>query len=233
MKARDLMSTTLRVVPPDMPVTAVAELLSARGISAVPVVDGSGTPLGIVTEGDLIRRLADEAPGPLGSFLRQFQDTGRLVGRFLKAQGTTARAVMTADLVTVEEDASAEDIARLMEERRIRRVPVLRDGKIVGIVSRADLLRAILRPQGTGQSAANTDDSAILRAVLASMHQQPWVDTFWIYPSVRDGAVMFYGFARSDLVREGLRVMAQGIPGVTRVEDHLEPMPLILRATLR
>lgn len=229
MKARDLMSITLRVVQPEMPVAAVTELLSSHGISAVPVVDQTGMPLGIVTEGDLIRRLADEKPGPLGWFLGQFRNPDRLAGRFMKARGATARDVMTADLVTVDEDASAEDIARLMEKRRIKRVPVLRDGKIVGIVSRADLLRAILRRQAE-QPTIGEDDRAILRAVLAAMREQPWVDTFWTYPSVHDGVVSFYGYARSDRVRDGLRVLAQEIPGVKGVEDHTEPMPLILRA---
>lgn len=232
MKARELMSTALRVVPPEMPVAALAELLSTQGISAVPVVDKDGRPLGIVTEGDLIRRLADEKPGPLGWFLGQFRNPERLAGRFMKAHGATARDVMTTDLVTVEEDASAEEIARLMEQHRIKRVPVVRDGKIVGIVSRADLLRAILRPQTAEQSAISADDRAILRAVIAAMREQPWVDTFWTYASVRDGVVSFYGFARSDRVREGLRTLAQEIPGVKGVEDHTEPMPLILRATI-
>jgi hypothetical protein len=99
-------------------------------------------------------------------------------------------------------------------------------------VSRADLLRAILPPQGTEQPASDVGDSAILRAVCAMMHGQPWADTFWTYASVHDGVVAFYGYARSDLVREGLKALAQEIPGVKRVEDHTEPMPLILRATL-
>ncbi|WP_158600873.1 CBS domain-containing protein [Teichococcus wenyumeiae] len=232
MLAKDLMSTTLRVVPPDMPVTAVAELLSSYGISGVPVVDESGAPLGIITEGDLIRRLADEEPGPLVWFLEQFQNTGRLAGRFLKAHGATARDVMTTEIASVNEDTPVEQIARLMEKRRIKRVPVLRDGKIVGIVSRADLLRAVLRPQGPERSADVANDDAILQAVRAAMHRQAWADTFWIYPSVRDGVVTFYGFTRSDLVREGLKVMAQEIPGVRRVEDRLDPMPLLLRGTI-
>ncbi len=231
MKARELMSTTLRVVQPEMPVAALAELLSSHGISAVPVVDKDGTPLGIVTEGDLIRRLADEPPGPLGWFFGQFRSPERLATRFMKAHGATARDVMTTELVTVDEDATAEDIARLMEQHRIKRVPVLRDGKIVGIVSLADLLRAILRPQAVEQEAS-AGDRAILNAVVAAMREQPWVDTFWTYASVRDGIVSFYGFTRNDRVREGLRTLAQGIPGVKGVEDHTEPMPLILRATL-
>jgi hypothetical protein len=139
---------------------------------------------------------------------------------------------MSAALATVDEDASAEDIARLMEERGIRRVPVVRDGRIVGIVSRADLLRAVLRPQGVERSSADADDRTLLRAVLAAMRAQPWVDTFWTYPSAHDGVVALYGFARSGVVREGLRLLVAEVPGVKCVEDHLEPMPLILRASL-
>ncbi|MBX6740555.1 MAG: CBS domain-containing protein [Acetobacteraceae bacterium] len=232
MKAGELMSTTLVVVPPEMPAASVAELLSARGISAVPVVDAGGAPVGIVTEGDLIRRLADEPPGPVAWFFNQFRNPKRLAERFVKAHGATARDVMTKDLVTVGEDASAEEIARLMEERRIKRVPVVRDGRLVGIVSRADLLRAVLRPNMTTQPAETSEDGAILRAVLAAMREQPWVDTFWTYADVRDGVVSLHGFARSDVIREGLRLLIQNIPGVKRVEDHMSPMPLMLRATL-
>lgn len=232
MKARDLMSTNVVVVPPEMPVTAVAELLSARGISAVPVVDAEGKPVGIVTEGDLIRRLADEPAGPLGWFLGQFRDPDRLARRFAKAHGVTARDVMSTDLATVGEDASAEEIARIMEERGIRRVPVVREGRLVGIVSRADLLRAILRRQPAPPPATAADDAAIRRAIQEAMREQPWVDTFWSYADVRDGVVTLHGYVRSDAVREGLRLLVQEIPGVKRIEDHMAPMPLILRAML-
>jgi len=232
MKAGELMSTTLVVVPPEMPVASIAELLSARGISAVPVVDAGGAPVGIVTEGDLIRRLGDEPPGPIAWFLDQLRNPARLAERFVKAHGATAREVMTTDLITVGEETPAEEIARLMEEHRIRRVLVVREGKLVGVVSRADLLRAVLRPGATTeQPSAIADDLAILRAVQAAMREQPWVDTFWIYPAVRDGVVSLHGFARSDVVQEGLRLLVQGIPGVTKVEDHLSAMPFVLRAT--
>jgi CBS domain-containing protein len=230
MKARELMSTNTVVVPPETPVGAVAALLGSRGISAVPVVDASGALVGLVTEGDLIRRLADEKRGPMGWFFGLFGDRGRLAERFAKAHGASARDVMTSKLVTVGEDATAEDIARLMEERGIRRVPVVRDGGLVGIVSRADLLRAVLAPHA--QDAAGENDAAILRAVLATMRDQPWVDTFWTFPDVRDGAVTLYGYFRSDAVRQGLRVLAGEIPGVKRVEDRMEPMPLLARVQL-
>jgi CBS domain-containing protein len=229
MQAKDLMSTSLVVVPPETPVAAVAELLAARGISAVPVVDETGKPLGIVTEGDLIRRLAEEPRGPLTWFLDLFRDPAPQAQRFAKAHGKTARDVMTRDLVTAPEDATAERVSQLMEAHGIRRVPVVRDGKMVGLVSRADLLRAILRPPALAPVPAPEDDRATLRAVIAAMREQPWTDTFWVYPDVAGGVVTLYGFARSGAVREGLRVLAQEVPGVKSVVDRLEPMPLVVR----
>ena len=137
---------------------------------------------------------------------------------------------MTSELVTVGEDATAEEISRLMEQHNIRRVPVVRDGKLVGIVSRADLLRAVLAPRA--QDAALENDAAIMRAVLAAMRAQPWVDTFWTFPDVREGVVTLYGFYRSDAVRHGLSALAGEIPGVKRVEDKMEPMPALARIQL-
>lgn len=230
MQAAELMSTNLVVMPPETPITAVAELLATRGISAVPVVDEHGKPIGVVTEGDLIRRLADEPRGPLTWFLDLFRGPTPQVQRFAKAHGKTARDVMTQDLITVSETATAEEIARLMEQHGIRRVPVVKGGKMVGLVSRADLLRAILRPQTT--APAPTDDRAILRAIDKALREQPWTDTYWVAPEVTDGKVTLYGYARSDAMRQGLGVLVREIPGVKEVEDRMEAFPLFLFAQL-
>jgi CBS domain-containing protein len=230
MIASNLMSTNLVVVPPEMPVAAVAELLAARGISAVPVVDGAGAALGIVTEGDLIRRLAEKPRGALEWFLDLFGDSKPMIEQYEKAHGKTARDVMSKPLHAVREDATAEEIARMMEAHGIRRVPVLKDGRLVGIVSRADLLRAVLRAPSPAAAPAPAGDRALLRAVVAAMREQPWTDTFWVYPNVSDGIVTLYGYARSQTMREGLRVLVQDIPGVKGVVDRMEDMPLIVRA---
>jgi CBS domain-containing protein len=206
-------------------------LLAARSISAVPVVDAAGQLLGIVTEGDLIRRLADQPHGPLGWFFGMFRDPKPLIAQFAKAHGAVARDVMSAKPVTVGESDTGEHIAQLMEKHHIRRVPVVRGGELVGIISRADLLRAVLRPQAT-TAAARQGDRDILRAVIAAMREQPWTDTFWVYPNVEGGVVMLYGYTRTDTQRDGLRLLAQSVPGVQRVEDRTQPMPLYLRATL-
>jgi CBS domain-containing protein len=231
VKARDLMTTSLVVVPPETPVAGVAQLLASRSISAVPVVDAEGRLHGLVTEGDLIRCLAEEKRGPLGWFLGLFGDSRKLADRFAKAHGAKAEDVMTRDLVSVGEEASADEIARLMEKHNIRRVPVLKDGKLAGIVSRADLLRAVLMPP-TAPALGEVTDAALLRRVIAAMREQPWVDTFYIFPSVKDGTVNLYGFHRSEEVQRGLVVLAQDVPGVKAVEDKTEPMPVFLRASL-
>lgn len=228
MKSKDLMTAHPVVIAPETPVSAVAELLAARGISAVPVVDGEGIPIGVVTEGDLIRRLADQPRGPLTWFLDLFANSRPMAERFAKAHGKTARDVMTTELITVSETESAERIAELMEQNHIRRVLVLKGGKLVGLVSRADLLRAILRMPATPHEAY--DDHGIQVALLKAMRSQPWVDTYWIYPSISGGVVTFHGFARNETTRHGLAVMAREISGVTEVRDQMGPMPLILRA---
>lgn len=140
--------------------------------------------------------------------------------------GLNARDVMTTDLATVGEDATVEEVTRLMEQRHIRRVLVLRNGLLAGLVSRADLLRAVLAPSSP---ASAQDDAAIMKAVFASMREQPWTETFWNFPSVRSGALTWYGFARSDELRAALRLLAERVPGVTRVQDEMKLMPAILR----
>lgn len=231
MKARDLMTTSVVVVPPETPVAGVAELLASRGISAVPVTDADGRLLGLVTEGDLIRRLAEEKRGPLGWFLGLFGDSRKMADRFAKAHGAKAADVMTSELVTVGEEAGVDEIARLMERHNIRRVPVLTDGKLAGIVSRADLLRAVLAPQ-PASAADDATDTVLLQRVISAMREQPWVDTFYVFPSVKNGTVDLYGFHRSAEVQRGLVVLAREVPGVKAVEDHTEPMPVFLRASL-
>lgn len=228
MKAADLMSTSVVAVPPDTPVAAIAELLAARGISAVPVIDQESRPVGIVTEGDLIRRLADQPRGPFGWFLDVFRDKTPMAARFAKAHGKVARDVMTTALVSVGVEASVEQVAQLMEQHNVRRVPVLRDGRLVGIVSRADLLRAVLRPAAAAE--ALTDDRDILQAAIIALREQPWTDMMWIFPAVEGGIVSLHGFARSDATRQGLRVLMEEIPGVKGVKDEMQDMPLIVRA---
>lgn len=224
MRARDLMTRDPVTIPPDTPLQVVAGTLAERGFSGAPVVDAEGCLRGMVTEGDLIRRIAAKEDAPR-SWLRDFfTPAGRQAARFARTHGQTAGDVMTTQLVTAEEDTPIEVIAQAMEERGIRRVPVVREGRLVGIVSRADLIRALLVPEQS--LAADAPDERIRRAVLAAMREQPWIDAFFVFPDVKDGVVSFHGYCRNEDVKRGLRVLAERIPGVRGVEVMVEKTPL-------
>ena len=228
LTARDLMTPDVVTVPPETPVIAVARLLAERGISAVPVLDKAGTVVGVVTEADLIRRLAGEEDRPQGWLRSLFADPGEQAERYARTHGSSAAEIMTESLVAVTPADSATHIAHLMEEKGIRRVLVLEDGKLRGIVSRADLLRALVSPpQAAG---GELSDDRIRQAVLAAMRKEPWADTFYTLVEVKDGVVEYHGFMRTEQVKRGLKVLAEQIPGVKGVVDATQPMPSYLYA---
>ena len=224
MRARDLMTTNLVTIPPETPLASVAQLFAERGFSGAPVVDAEGKLLGMVTEADLMRRLAAAEDKPRSWIAGLLSPAGDQAARFSRVHGRTAADVMTRNLLTAEEDTPVEKIAKALEDRRIRRVPVVRDGKLVGIVSRADLIRALMVP--AERLAEDAPDERIRRAVQAAMREQPWIDAFYIFPDVKDGVVSFHGWCRNEEVKRGLRVLAEGIPGVREVRVMVERTPL-------
>lgn len=225
LAARDLMTPDVVTVPPETPVMAVARLLSDRGISAVPVVDPQGKVLGIVTEADLIRRLAGEEDKPASWFSSLFSNPTVQAERFARTHGVTARDLMTEKVVSVPPDAAAAHIAQMMEQQGIRRVVVVEGDKLRGIVSRADLLRALVAP---AHQDAELSDERVRRAVLAAMKNEPWTDTFYTMVEVQEGVVTFHGFRRSEAVQKALRVLAENVAGVKGVKDETQPMPVFI-----
>jgi CBS domain-containing protein len=223
MRARDLMTTSLVTIPPEAPLEAVAQILSDRGISGAPIVDGAGNFLGMVTEGDLIRRLAAKEDAPKSWVLGLFASAADQAARFARTHGHRARDVMTTDIASVTEDTSIEHVAKIIEDKKIRRVPVLRDGKLVGVVSRSDLIRALLAAPGS--IAADAPDERIRRDLALAMRNEPWVDTYFIFPDVKHGQVTFHGFCRSETVKQGLRVLAEKVPGVKGVAFETQKPP--------
>ncbi len=219
MKAKDIMTTTIAAVGPEMPVNAIAALLLERRISAVPVVDEDRRVLGIISEGDLMRR---GAPARGRSWwLGAFGEAEDLAREFIKSHGQRAKDVMTRDVVTVTEEEPVAGIAELLEEKGIKRVPVVRDGQLVGIVSRADLLR-LLAVRGIKPMIPEVQaDGAIREQLLAVIQREPWADTTHLSIVVDQGVVHLWGLVRSESERHALRVAAEGVPGVRGVQDHL------------
>ncbi|WP_165585642.1 CBS domain-containing protein [Roseococcus sp. SYP-B2431] len=231
--ARDLMTATLVTVPPDMPVHAIARLLSEKGISSVPVTDTAGQLLGIVTEADLLRRVAG-SEDPVRSWIaRLLRDDDAEARRYARTHGRTARDIMTTELVTATPEATTAHCARLMEERRIKRLPIVTaDGRLVGMVSRADLLFAAMQPPGGIAAPERNQDDRIAAALRREIKKEPWADSLYISPEVADGVVTFHGFVHSAAIRQGLCVLASRIDGVRQVVDRMEKAPIFLPGVL-
>lgn len=221
MKAKDLMTTKVVAVGSQMPVNAVAALLLERHISAVPVIDDDRRVLGIVSEGDLMRR--SEMGRRRSWWLASFGETEGLAREFAKTHGQRVKDVMTQDVVTVTEETSASEIAELLERKGIKRVPVVRDGRLVGIVSRADLLRGLAVRGLKPMIPVAPDDEAIRAQLLSLLGREPWAETHSLSIVVDHGVVHLWGPVRSEEERKALRVAAETIPGVRGVEDHLRP----------
>jgi CBS-domain-containing membrane protein len=224
MKARDIMTTDVVTVGPETPVREVAVQLFVRRISAVPVVDAERRVLGIVSEGDLMRRAEAGTERRPSWWLEVFSDWEGLAQDYLKSHGRTAADVMTRYVVSVTDDAEVGHIVDLLESRGIKRVPVVREGRLVGIVSRADLLRGLI----TGSAGAlgqPAEDRKIHEALMSRIRSEPWASLLFLNVLVRDGAVELWGIAKSEEQREALRVLAESVPGVGAVRNSVRVMP--------
>jgi CBS domain-containing protein len=231
LRAEALMTMAVVTVPDSMPVASLAGLLADRGISSVPVTDAEGKLLGIVTEADLLRRLAGIEDIPSAWLRRLIDRPDAQAKHYARTHGLLARDVMTTPVISVEPEATAEHCAALMERHGIKRLPVLHDGVLVGVISRADLLRAVSAPSAQGNTTDDLSDARTAAAVRKAMRDQPWSGSLYTFVSVTDGVATLDGFVRED-IRRGLTVLVSGVPGVRRVEDHMEKAPIILAGEL-
>jgi CBS domain-containing protein len=224
MEARDVMTAPVHTVEPDCPVERIARTLLDKQVSAVPVVDPDGRVLGIVSEGDLLRRPETGTERQRPWWLLQFLDQEHLAAEFAKAHGRRASHVMTAKVVTVTEDTPVTKIAELLETHRIKRVPVVRDGRLVGIVSRANVLRALAaKPPETLRMSVS--DREIRAQLLATLRAQPWYSKSRVDVFVDHGSVQLWGIAMSKAEHEALLAAARSQPGVTHVVDRVTQFP--------
>lgn len=219
MQAKDIMTSPVISVSDTSTVQEVATVLLNRRISAVPVVDSSGNVVGIVSEGDLMHR-AEAGTGRHRSWwLSMFADSQTLAQEFVKEHSRKVADVMTRNVITAAPEAQLGAIANLLEKNRIKRVPIIEDGRLVGIVSRANLLKAMAALQPESQSTAAVDDSTIREAILERLKKEPWSSS-WINVTVQNGVVDIWGMASSEAERKAARVAAEVTPGVVAVKDN-------------
>jgi CBS domain-containing protein len=224
MKARDIMTRKVRTAAPTTSVRDLAQTMVARGISALPVVDRKGRILGIVSEGDLLRRAEAGTKGRRAWWRNLLAGTGSQAREYVKRRGTRARDVMTRPVVSVTETTDVAEIADLIEKWRIKRVPVVRRGKLVGIVSRRDLVRIVSRAKLAGRHAG-PDDAALRDQLRRQLDSEPWSGAAFVNFVVEKGVIELHGMVGSPAQRDAVRVLAENTPGAREVKDKLSILP--------
>ena len=218
MRARDVMCRALATTTPEATVEEVARLMINLRISGVPVLDKNGQLVGIVTEGDLLRRAETGTERRRSRWSQWFSANSRLAAEYIKSHARRVEDIMSREVVSVGELATLAEIAELMQTKQIKRVPVVHDAKIVGIVSRADLLQVLA---SGGATTANEDSDRLIRErLLAELGKQEWANSAAANVVVSDGVVHFWGTVGSEEESTALRVVAENIPSIRGIEDH-------------
>jgi CBS domain-containing protein len=224
MKARDVMVSPVVTVKPSASVKEVAKLLLERRISAVPVVDDQGKVVGIVSEGDLLHRAEAGTERQRSWWLRGLTGEETLAAEYVKAHAREVADVMTPQVTTAMPDTPLHEVATLMERNSIKRVPIVKDGQLVGIVSRANLVQAVASAR-ENLLEIPLSDANIREKLLEHLQQQAWGRPWLLNVLVNDGIVDLWGVARSDAEKTAIRVAAEAIPGVRAVNDYLVIRP--------
>ena len=222
MKAMDVMVRDVVTVRPDDRVADAAKLLISHDISALPVVDAAGAVVGILSEADLVHReeIGTEKKRPW--WLEAITPASTMAEEFAKSHGHKVSEVMSERVVSATEEMSLGEVANLLEKHRIKRVPVLRDGKLVGIVSRTNLVQALASASWAGEGSGASDRS-IRADLLDRIAGQTWTEFGSRNVIVRDGVVHLWGLVGSDEERKALVALAEEVPGVKGVADETFP----------
>ncbi len=219
MRAHQIMTRSVITIAPDATILEAAKTMLQHHVSGLPVVDAAGTLVGVVSEGDFIRRSEIGTQRKRGRWLKFLLGTGAAATDYVHEHGRRVSEVMTADPVTVAEDATLEQIVTSMETNGVKRLPVMRGAELVGIVTRANLLQAVASlareiPDPTA------DDDHIRSRVIAAIEKNDW-SPFGLNVIVRDGIVHLSGVITDEGSRRAAVVAAENVAGVNKVHDHL------------
>jgi CBS domain-containing protein len=220
MKAQDVMTRDVITIDPDSTVLQAARLMLQHHVSGLPVVDGNGNLVGVLSEGDFLRRRETKTERRRSRWLEFLMGPGRMAAEYSHSHGSKVSEVMSTDVQSVEQDTALEDIVELMERKRIKRVPVLCGGQLVGIVTRSNLMHAMVSLARMAQPASK-DDAAIREKLLAEMQHEKWAPLATVDIVVHEGMVELWGVIVDERQRTALKVVAENIPGVKAVIDHL------------
>jgi CBS domain-containing protein len=220
MQVQDVMTQYVISVEPTDTIARAIRLMLQERISGLPVIDGAGHLVGIVTEGDFLRRVETGTQRRRPRWLEFLVGSGRMADEYVHTHGRKVSEVMSVDPTTVTEETDLADAVTLMEKRRIKRLPVMRGQKVVGIVSRANLLHA-LASLASEAKPGWADDKSIRDRILAEFAKEKWAPTGMLNVVVRDGVADIWGTITDERERQALIVAAENVPGVKRVNDHV------------
>ena len=220
MYAKDVMSSIVISVEPNSTILQAARQMLQHHISGLPVIDHDGGLVGILSEGDFLRRRETATERRHSRWLEFLMGPGRLAVEYSHSHGSKVAEVMTPDVHTVTEDTSLEEIVELMERYRVKRLPVMRGKKVVGMVTRSNLMRAMVS-LSRAEPKTGKDDASIREMLLAEMQKESWAPAAMANVVVCDGVVEVWGVIIDERQREALKIAAENIPGVRAVKDHL------------
>ncbi|HEU01984.1 hypothetical protein LCGC14_0613510 [marine sediment metagenome] len=223
MRAADVMTSNVITVQQDTEVREIARVLLKHRISAVPVVDAGQRVLGIVSEGDLMQRAENDTDKRPSWWLEAVLSLQDRAEEYIKTHGRKAADVMTRHVVAVAEDTPLREIAKLLEKHHIKRVPVMREGRLIGIVSRANLLHGLAAKGADGPSSST--DQLIREQLLHALSDEAGLNTALINVIVVDGTVQIWGIVDSANEKTAAQVAAENIAGVKSIENHLGQVP--------
>jgi CBS domain-containing protein len=220
MKVKDVMTSPVVSIEPESSVLEAIRIMLQRHISGLPVVDKERHLVGILTEGDFLRRAETGTQRRRPRWLEYLIGPGRLADEYTRSHGRKVEEIMTPSPLTVTEETELDEVVRLMEKRRIKRLPVVRGNDVVGIVSRANLVHALA---GLSREAKPTaaSDQAIRDRIVAELAGQSWAPVALINVIVRGGVVELWGAITDERERAAIMVAAENAPGVKAVNDHL------------
>ncbi|CAD6534510.1 Inosine-5'-monophosphate dehydrogenase [Paraburkholderia kirstenboschensis] len=222
MRALDIMTPSVVTATPDMTIHDAARLFVNNQISGMPVVDANGQVVGMISDSDLLHRVENETSHGKRSWWLEFllSSPREQAARYVREHGHVVGDVMCEKVISISEDMPLQAVADLMERRHLKRVPVLKDGKLVGIVSRSNLMRALASVAPAADSSPH-DDASLRDAIVLEMHGKRWgLSKQGVL--VKDGVAHLWGVIESEEEKSAIRVAAEGVPGVRRVESHLE-----------
>jgi CBS domain-containing protein len=222
MKANDVMTPTVVAVAPETPVPEIARLMLERRVSGLPVIDAKGVVIGVVSEGDLMRRPEIDTDKPRSWWLRVFLSDEDLARRFAKTHGLHAKDIMTRPAVTVAPNAELTDVVHVLEAKRIKRVFVVDKGRVAGVITRADLLRALYAREVLAAKAVPPTDQEIRAQIVKALgEQEDWASGAVVNVQVADGVAHIWGQTEYESQRKALLLLVEGVPGVKAVVPHL------------